>query len=87
LVEGLQGGTGQSFNWDIARALSERGFDFLLAGGLTPENVGRGVSGVAPWGVDVSSGVETNGVKDEAKILSFIQNVRHNSRSAGTEVN
>ena len=86
-VEGLQGGTGQSFNWDIARALSERGFDFLLAGGLTPENVGRGVSGVAPWGVDVSSGVETNGVKDEAKILSFIQNVRHNSRSAGTEVN
>jgi phosphoribosylanthranilate isomerase len=87
LVEGLQGGTGQSFNWDIARALSQRGMDFLLAGGLTPENVGRGANDVAPWGVDVSSGVETNGVKDEAKIRSFIQNVRHNSRSAGTEVN
>jgi phosphoribosylanthranilate isomerase len=85
LVEGLQGGTGQSFNWDIARALSERRFHFLLAGGLTPDNVGRGINAVAPWGVDVSSGVETNGMKDEAKIRAFIQTVRQTGPSTWAE--
>ena len=75
-VEGLQGGTGQSFNWDIAAGLSTKGFSFLLAGGLTPENVGPAVHSVRPWGVDVSSGVETDGVKDEKKIRAFINNVR-----------
>ena len=75
-VEGLKGGTGQSFNWDIARTLSSRGFQFLLAGGLTPENVGPAVSKVRPWGVDVSSGVETEGAKDVEKVRSFIRAVR-----------
>ncbi|MCE2464147.1 MAG: phosphoribosylanthranilate isomerase [Dehalococcoidia bacterium] len=75
-VEGLQGGTGQSFNWDIARVLSSRGFQFLLAGGLTPENVGPAVSKVRPWGVDVSSGVETGGAKDVEKVRAFIRAVR-----------
>ena len=75
-VEGLQGGTGQSFNWDIARTLSSRGFQFLLAGGLTPESVGTAVSKVRPWGVDVSSGVETGGAKDVEKVRAFIRAVR-----------
>ena len=78
LVEGLQGGTGQSFDWDVAAQLSQRGHRFLLAGGLTPENVAQAVAQVNPWGVDVSSGVETGGQQDEEKIRAFI----HNARSA-----
>ena len=78
LVEGLQGGTGQSFNWDVAAHLSRQGYEFLLAGGLTPENVSQAVTLVNPWGVDVSTGVETGGDKDMEKIRAFI----HNARSA-----
>ena len=77
LVEGVQGGTGQSFNLDVAASLSSRGVSFLLAGGLTPANVGRAISIVRPWGVDVSSGVETIGRKDRRKIRRFVENARH----------
>ena len=77
LVEGIQGGTGQSFNLDVAASLARRGNDFLLAGGLTPASVGRVISAVRPWGVDVSSGVETLGRKDRRKIRRFVENARH----------
>lgn len=76
LVAGLQGGTGQSFDWSIAARLSRRGHSFLLAGGLTPENVTQAIAAAQPWGVDVSTGVETSGVKDPGKIRAFIHKVR-----------
>ena len=77
LVEGIQGGTGQGFNLEVAASLSSRSLPFLLAGGLTPANVGRAISIVRPWGVDVSSGVETIGKKDRRKIQRFVENARH----------
>ena len=70
-VAGQYGGTGQTANWGVAGEIARR-HSFLLSGGLTPENVGEAVRSVRPWGVDVASGVETDGVKDAAKIRSFI---------------
>ena len=69
------GGTGKTFNWQLAEEVSEK-FPVIIAGGLTPTNVGQLVKEVQPWGVDASSGVETNGQKDPAKISAFIAAVR-----------
>ncbi len=74
-VPGAYGGTGVLADWDAAAALAQKQ-RFLLAGGLTPDNVSEAVRQVRPWGVDVSSGVETNGVKDETLIEAFIHAVR-----------
>ncbi len=72
------GGSGETFDWDLARQakrLTER--PVLLAGGLTPENVQDALDAVRPYGVDVSSGVEDRpGVKDPAKVRAFIRAVR-----------
>jgi phosphoribosylanthranilate isomerase len=69
------GGTGQTFDRQIAKEVSGR-FPVIIAGGLTPENVGDLVKEMNPYGVDVSSGVETDYRKDSAKITAFIKAVR-----------
>ena len=69
------GGTGQSWDYGTARELAAR-FPLLLAGGLTPANVGEAIVLARPFGVDVSTGVETDGRKDPDKIVAFIQNAR-----------
>jgi phosphoribosylanthranilate isomerase len=72
LVEEKYGGTGQSFSWDIARSAATK-YPVIIAGGLKPENVGKVVAELKPWGVDVSSGVESGGAKDIEKIKAFLK--------------
>ena len=70
------GGTGQTFDWELARSVATTG-KLVLAGGLTPENVAEAVRTVAPYGVDVSSGVEsTPGRKDPEKVRGFIRRAK-----------
>ena len=66
------GGMGEMFDWSVAKELAALGYRFILAGGLTPENVAAAIEAVGPFGVDVSSGVETDGVKDIEKIRRFV---------------
>jgi phosphoribosylanthranilate isomerase len=70
-VAGTYGGTGQTLDWGMAAEVAQQ-TPTVLAGGLTPDNVGEAVRAVRPWAVDVSSGVETEGTKDSQKIRDFI---------------
>jgi len=69
------GGTGITFDWGLAGEVA-REFPLIIAGGLTPENVGEAIKTAAPWGVDVSSGVEVDRVKSTVRIKAFIEAVR-----------
>lgn len=70
------GGTGRTIDWDKARVIAATR-PLVLAGGLRPENVGEAVATVAPWGVDVASGIEQSpGVKDPARVRAFVEAVR-----------
>jgi len=83
-VEGQPGGTGATFNWDLAVEAKKLAHPIVLAGGLTPENVAEAVRQVRPAAVDVSSGVESApGQKDADKVRRFIAAVR----SVGPEEN
>ena len=70
------GGVGESFDWSLAPAVRDR--PIILSGGLAPSNVAEAIRLVRPWGVDVSSGVESaKGIKDAGKIAAFISEVRN----------
>jgi phosphoribosylanthranilate isomerase len=74
-----RGGAGVKFDWTLAREARERfpKLNFVLAGGLTPENVGAAIQTVEPWAIDVASGVEAApGIKDPAKLEALISAVR-----------
>jgi len=80
---GTPGGTGESFDWAL---LAGRRSDvpLILAGGLTPENVGEGMAAARPFAVDVASGVEAEpGVKDHALMARFVDNAERGSVDSG----
>lgn len=79
-VPGVAGGTGRCFDWTLWPAGAT--LPLVLAGGLTPDNVGDAVRRLAPWGVDVSGGVEgpRKGEKDHERVRQFVQEV-HGARS------
>lgn len=74
LLDSGSGGTGESFDWNI---LQDFGRPYFLAGGLNINNVSEAVSRLHPYAVDVSSGVETDGRKDDVKMAAFINAVRN----------
>jgi len=73
-VEGAYGGAGKVFDWKLA-SLAESYGRIFIAGGMSPENVADAVKSIKPYGVDVSSGVETEGFKDGFKIRQFVDEV------------
>jgi phosphoribosylanthranilate isomerase len=81
LFDNIQGGSGQIFDWTRLKSMMKEVTltakkPFFLAGGLTPENVQEAIRETSPLAVDVSSGVETEGRKDPAKIKKFVERVR-----------
>jgi len=74
LFDNAAPGSGQTFDWAVLGKINR---PFFLAGGLNQDNVADAIRQTEPFAVDVSSGVETNGVKDKAKIMEFIRRARH----------
>jgi phosphoribosylanthranilate isomerase len=81
-VPGSRGGTGESFNWELARA--HRGpVPVVLSGGLTPDNVGEAIAATGPFAVDTASGTESApGHKDPDKLKAFFRAVEAADRRA-----
>ena len=73
LADSPGGGTGEVFDWGMLRKVAR---PYFLAGGLNPDNAGDAVNALAPYGVDVSSGIETGGEKDRKKMEKFVLAVR-----------
>ncbi len=73
LLDSGEGGTGAVFDWRLSGQMKR---PYFLAGGLTPENVGEAVRKFRPWAVDVSSGIETDGWKNNDKMAAFVAAVR-----------
>jgi len=78
-ASGSYGGSGKAFDWRVAREVAQR-FPVIIAGGLSAQNVGEAMRLARPWGVDVSSGVESGGVKDILRINAFTAAVRKADR-------
>jgi phosphoribosylanthranilate isomerase len=77
LIDGLDPGSGQAFDWTALKTVNLSGRRWLLAGGLNPDNVAAAVRQLQPWGVDVSSGVEASaGVKDHKLVLAFVRSAK-----------
>ena len=74
LLDHGAGGTGKTFDWSLLTGVAR---PYILAGGLTPENLPEAIKGLRPWAVDLSSGVETDGKKDRSKILAAVRAVRN----------
>jgi phosphoribosylanthranilate isomerase len=84
LIDAPHPGSGETFDWSM---LADHPIDreFILAGGLTPDNVVDAITMVHPWGVDVATGVEERpGIKDATKVRQFIVNARSVPRSVGS---
>lgn len=76
-LDGRTGGTGIPHNWGLSSEIvRDSEIPVILAGGLNPENVKKAVQSVRPYAVDTASGVETDGRKDESKVVEFINNAR-----------
>ncbi len=71
-------GTGKAFDWRLIQGFKK---PFFLAGGLAPDNAGEAVRQLHPYGVDVSSGIETDGVKDKHKMAAFAAAVRKGDKN------
>ena len=77
LVDGPEPGSGVAFDWDAAAVAMAGGPRWILAGGLTPDNVADAVARLRPYGVDVASGVEAApGIKDPARLRAFVAAAR-----------
>ena len=78
--QGVYGGVGQRLDWGVAADLA-MAYETNLAGGLNPDNVAEAIAQVRPVGVDASSGIETDGEKDPAKVQAFVEAVRAADRA------
>ena len=74
LLDNGPGGTGEAFDWTLLREFHAR--PYVLAGGLNPENAAEAIAALRPFGLDVSSGIETEGRKDPGKMEKFVRAVR-----------